>query len=125
MRCPFSQRQQHRVGVLLHYTLNWLRQEENQYLSCPPEAAKALSAELRALMAYTKGGYVLGICSWDMFLGYSEPTPPGKGKELAPPEHLFGEKPQNFAVSISTEELVEGPNKGKQPQPSATNEHAA
>ena len=117
MRCPFSQRQQHRVGVLLHYTLNWLRQEENQYLSCPPEAAKALSAELRALMAYTKGGYVLGF--------YSEPTPPGKGKELAPPEHLFGEKPQNFAVSISTEELVEGPNKGKQPQPSATNEHAA
>jgi len=59
----------------------------------------------------------LGICS--------EPTPPGKGKELAPPEHLFGEKPQIFAVSISTEELVEGPNKGKQPQPSATNEPAA
>lgn len=29
--------QQHRVGVLFHYTLNWLRQYENQYLSYPPE----------------------------------------------------------------------------------------
>ena len=79
MRCPFSQRQQHRVGVLLHYTLNWLRQEENQYLSCPPEAAKALSAELRALMAYTKGGYVLGICSWVLFRTDS----PWQGKRIS------------------------------------------
>ena len=28
-----------RTGVFLHYALNWLRQEENQYLSCPPEIA--------------------------------------------------------------------------------------
>ncbi|MEO1657114.1 MAG: phytanoyl-CoA dioxygenase family protein [Pseudomonadota bacterium] len=73
-----------RLGVLLHYTLNWLRQEENQYLSCPPELAKELSPELRALMGYTKGGYVLGF--------YSEPTPPGKGLEIAPPEKIFGDK---------------------------------
>ena len=37
-----------RTGVFLHYALNWLRQEENQYLSCPPEIAKELSPELRA-----------------------------------------------------------------------------
>ena len=50
-----------RVGVFLHYTLNWLRQEENQYLSCPPEHAQHLSQELRALIGYAKGGYVLGF----------------------------------------------------------------
>ena len=32
----------------LHYALNWLRQEENQYLSCPPEIAKDISPEIRS-----------------------------------------------------------------------------
>ena len=31
-----------RVGMNLTYSLAWLRQEENQYLSCPPEIAKDL-----------------------------------------------------------------------------------
>ena len=70
-----------RLGVLLHYTLNWLRQEENQYLSCPPEIAKDLSPELRALMGYSQGGTVLGF--------YSAPVGPGLGPELASPERLF------------------------------------
>ena len=72
-----------RLGVLLHYTLNWLRQEENQYLSCPPEVAKDLAPELRALMGYTQGGTVLGF--------YSAPVGPGLGPELASPERLFDE----------------------------------
>lgn len=73
-----------RLGVLLHYTLNWLRQEENQYLSCPPEIAKELSPELRALMGYTRGGTVLGF--------YSSPVGPDEaGFELADPECLFDE----------------------------------
>ncbi|MEM8618867.1 MAG: phytanoyl-CoA dioxygenase family protein [Actinomycetota bacterium] len=70
-----------RVGVLIHYTLNWLRQEENQYLSCPPEVAAELSPELRALIGYSLGGPVLGF--------YSTPGEPGEGVELAPPETLF------------------------------------
>lgn len=70
-----------RLGVLLHYTLTWLRQEENQYLSCPPEIARQLSPELRSLIGYTKGGYVLGF--------YSTPGAPGEGVEIASPEHLF------------------------------------
>jgi hypothetical protein len=84
-----------RLGVLLHYTLNWLRQEENQYLSCPPELARELSPDLRALMGYTKGGYVLGF--------YSDPAAPGDGKELAPPENLFGDKPGDFTLTIAPE----------------------
>jgi hypothetical protein len=50
-----------RLGVFLHYAPSWLRQEENQYLSCPPEVAKDFSPELRSLIGYSKGGYVLGF----------------------------------------------------------------
>ena len=39
-----------RLGVFLHYAPSWLRQEENQYLSCPPEVAKGFSPELRSLI---------------------------------------------------------------------------
>ncbi|KPF73974.1 hypothetical protein IP88_08220 [alpha proteobacterium AAP81b] len=90
---------QKRVGVLLHYTLGWLRQEENQYLSCPPEVAKSLSPELRALMGYTKGGFTLGF--------FSSPTPADMpGLELADPERLFGERPLKFETTIPAAELV-------------------
>jgi ectoine hydroxylase-related dioxygenase (phytanoyl-CoA dioxygenase family) len=73
----------HRLGVLLHYTLNWLRQEENQYLSCPPDVAEDLPPELRALMGYSQGGTVLGF--------YSAPVGPGLGPEIASPERLFSD----------------------------------
>ena len=70
-----------RIGVFLHYTLNWLRQEENQYLSCPPDIAKNLPKELRDLMGYTNGGPVLGF--------FSEPVGPGEGMELTSAENMF------------------------------------
>ena len=35
-----------RIGANLPYTLGRLRQEENQYLSCPPELAKTYSPEM-------------------------------------------------------------------------------
>ena len=38
-----------RCGVALHYSLGWLRQEENQYLSIAPETVGKLSPELQAL----------------------------------------------------------------------------
>lgn len=73
-----------REGVFFHYTLSWLRQEENQYLSCPPEVAKDLDPELRKLLGYSMGGGVLGFY-----------TPPfqkaGDGIETKSPEYLFGE----------------------------------
>ena len=36
----------HRLGINVGYTLAWLRQEENQYLACPPEVARELPVEL-------------------------------------------------------------------------------
>ena len=41
-----NQTQNDRVGMNLTYCLGWLRQEENQYLSCPPEIASQTSARL-------------------------------------------------------------------------------
>ncbi|MCC6919176.1 MAG: phytanoyl-CoA dioxygenase family protein [Alphaproteobacteria bacterium] len=69
---------QPRVGMNLTYCLGWLRQEENQYLSCPPEIARSFEPELAALMGYASGGYGLGFY-----------TPPGlaDGPEVYPIEH--------------------------------------
>lgn len=50
-----------RRGMALHYNLGWLRQEENQYLSVPPEKAAALPVELRKLIGYDFGGPYLGF----------------------------------------------------------------
>lgn len=73
--------QDRRLGVLIHYALNWLRQEENQYLSCPPDIAATLSPKLRELIGYSQGGPLLGF--------YSTPGAPGQGVELADPGTLF------------------------------------
>lgn len=70
----------HRDGLLLHYTLNWLRQEENQYLACPPHVAQHFSRELRALLGYASS-YGMGF--------FSPPFPPGEGSELVSGEALF------------------------------------
>ena len=87
-----------RVGVFLHYTLNWLRQEENQYLSCPPEHAAHLSQELRALIGYAKGGYVLGF--------YSDPDDDSVQHESVSPENLFSQHCGDFDVLPNEEQLV-------------------
>jgi ectoine hydroxylase-related dioxygenase (phytanoyl-CoA dioxygenase family) len=49
-----------RIGVNVDYTLGWLRQEENQYLSVPPEVAAALPEPVQRLMGYAMGSYALG-----------------------------------------------------------------
>jgi len=49
-----------RIGVNLTYCRSWLRQEENQYLACPPEIARTLDEPLLRLMGYRRGAYALG-----------------------------------------------------------------
>jgi ectoine hydroxylase-related dioxygenase (phytanoyl-CoA dioxygenase family) len=70
-----------RIGLNLTYSLGWLRQEENQYLSCPPEIARTLSPELQALIGYAMGSYALGY--------YTPPLPPGQGPEIVPPDYAL------------------------------------
>jgi ectoine hydroxylase-related dioxygenase (phytanoyl-CoA dioxygenase family) len=49
-----------RIGLNVDYTLGWLRQEENQYLSVPPEVARTLPDGVAELAGYSLGGYALG-----------------------------------------------------------------
>jgi len=49
-----------RHGLNLTYSLGWLRQEENQYLSVPPEIARTLPDALLRLIGYARGAYALG-----------------------------------------------------------------
>jgi hypothetical protein len=87
-----------RTGVFMHYALSWLRQEENQYLSCPPEHARRLSPELRALIGYAKGGYVLGF--------YSDPDDPSAAYESVSPEHLFSQREERFGAIHGADHVV-------------------
>ena len=46
--------------VNITYNVAWLRQEENQYLSTPPEIAESLDDDLLRLMGWSMGAYALG-----------------------------------------------------------------
>ena len=50
-----------RTGMGLHYSLGWLRQEENQVLSSPPEIAQHFPERLQRLIGYDFGGPYLGF----------------------------------------------------------------
>ncbi len=50
-----------RAGLIVHYTLGWLRQEENQYLCVPKEVLQELPEDLLRLMGYDHGSYSLGF----------------------------------------------------------------
>ena len=73
---------QDRIGINITYALGWLRQEENQYLSCPPELAKGLSPTLQGLAGYAMGQYALGY--------FTPPGAPGEGPEVVPPQYALG-----------------------------------
>ncbi len=75
-----------RIGVNVTYCLGWLRQEENQYLSCPPEIARTLSPELQDLLGYSMGSYALGY--------FSMLNPPEGMPDTLPPESALGRLPQ-------------------------------
>lgn len=49
-----------RRGVNITYSVGWVRQEENQYLACPPEIARTLDDDLLKVMGYQQGAFALG-----------------------------------------------------------------
>lgn len=73
-----------RIGMNITYLLHWLRQEENQYLSCPPSvAAEFDDPELRSLLGYSTGNGGLGY--------YSSPSGPSANEpEIGMPEEALG-----------------------------------
>ncbi|MFM1960536.1 MAG: hypothetical protein RL588_2053 [Pseudomonadota bacterium] len=70
-----------RMGLNITYCLGWLRQEENQYLSCPPPIAQGFDPALQRMLGYAMGSYALGY--------FSPPLQPGAGPESVSPEWLF------------------------------------
>ena len=81
-----------RLGLNITYCLAWLRQEENQYLSCPPHIARTLEPALQEMLGYTQGSYALGY--------YSDPdfdpsaAPDRAHFEISPPERALGRGPR-------------------------------
>lgn len=75
-----------RLGLNLTYCLAWLRQQENQYLSCPPHVARDLDEELQELLGYTQGTYGLGY--------FSDPDAPATGFDPMVPELALGRGPR-------------------------------
>merc|ERR1712107_294050 len=49
-----------RWGLNVDYNLSCFRQEENQYLACPPEIAATLTESLQTLVGYTMPGPSFG-----------------------------------------------------------------
>ncbi len=86
-----------RIGMNLTYSLGWLRQEENQYLSCPPEIARELPEEMQNLLGYQLGSYALGY--------YTPPLPAGEGPEAVGPQWAVGRRDSNEALGDA--ELLE------------------
>jgi ectoine hydroxylase-related dioxygenase (phytanoyl-CoA dioxygenase family) len=82
-----------RLGLNITYTLSWLRTEENQFLSCPPEVAKDLDPELQELLGYTMGNYALGY--------FSHPDRVLEVADTLPPELALGRKPRRKVDSSS------------------------
>ncbi len=79
-----------RRGLNITYTLGWLRTEENQYLSCPPEVAKDLEPELQELLGYTMGNYALGY--------FSDPRALPTSTDILAPEFALGRPPREKIV---------------------------
>ena len=86
-----------RLGVNLTYCLGWLRQEENQYLSCPPDIAKDLDPKLQELLGYTQGEYALGY--------FTDPKVDHENYDIMPPEMALGRKPSKGAYIAENSEL--------------------
>lgn len=90
---------QDRWGLNITYSLGWLRQEENMYLSCPPEVARTLAPDLAALVGYAMSNYALGY--------FTPPLPAGQGPETVPPEWALGAMGEDAVGSLGGAGLLE------------------
>lgn len=79
-----------RIGLNITYALGWLRQEENQYLSTPPELAQQLEPRLQELIGYAMGQYALGY--------YTPPGAPGEHPETVSPRYALGGSTEDAGV---------------------------
>ena len=86
-----NESEQDRVGLNIDYTLGWLRQEDNQYLSCPPEIAKDLDPKLQELLGYAVGGPSMGY--------FTPPLP--AGEDLSSPQRALEQPMKSMRLDAS------------------------
>ena len=95
--------QEYRTGLNVNYSLDFLAQEENQFLACPPHVARNLSPTMQRLLGYSKPsglGYVAECLSAEESVlraegGYDVLVP---GSYLHP-SLLLGESPKSRTSS--------------------------
>ncbi|HEY9267109.1 MAG TPA: phytanoyl-CoA dioxygenase family protein, partial [Mycobacterium sp.] len=62
----------------INYCVGWVRQEENQFLSVPPEVARTLDDDLLRLIGYKEGAWAMGY-----FRDFEDPLRAVRGDEVA------------------------------------------
>ena len=66
--CPILSADRWPLGAVAD-NLSFLRQEENQYLACPPHIARTLPDDIRALIGYSQPSPSLGCKTQRLGLG--------------------------------------------------------
>ncbi|KAJ3339790.1 hypothetical protein HDU93_007789 [Gonapodya sp. JEL0774] len=89
-----------RWGMHVSYAAGWLRQEENQYLSCPPEIAKKLDVRVQELLGYTMADKSLGYYSPPLAQDIPSQVDTHEafgGNDTLSPEFALGRRPRKEA----------------------------
>tara|TARA_Y100001934_G_scaffold59533_1_gene73763 strand:- start:3518 stop:4498 length:981 start_codon:yes stop_codon:yes gene_type:complete len=102
-----------RTGLAIQYSVGWLRQEENQYLTNPPEVAREYPEELQRLIGYDFGGPFLGFVDGDdpyrvLELGYD--ALPRRAVHRSRPEIDAAARRMSF-FPLGTEEAIPTPER--------------
>ena len=82
-----------RRAININYSVGWVRQEENQYLSVPLEIAKTLDDDLLKLMGYQEGAFSMGYIR-----DFEDPLRAIRGDEIA-----YGYDPDRLRADASPE----------------------
>lgn len=67
-----------RRAININYCVGWVRQEENQFLSVPPEVARTLDDDLLRLIGYQEGAWAMGY-----FRDFEDPLRAVRGDDVA------------------------------------------
>lgn len=67
-----------RRAINVNYCVGWVRQEENQFLSVPPEVARTLDDDLLKLIGYQEGAWAMGY-----FRDFEDPLRAIRGDDIA------------------------------------------
>lgn len=67
-----------RRAINVNYCVGWVRQEENQFLSVPPEVARTLDDDLLKLIGYQEGAWAMGY-----FRDFEDPLRAIRGDAVA------------------------------------------